>query len=80
VLRIGDLLADAPAIEGLKLFLASTVEDFTSESTVADRKKRCEAVKASPEVFSRCAVAVNEKKIESRRARATSWPRSGDEG
>ena len=28
VLRIGDLLADAPAIEGLKLFLASTVEDF----------------------------------------------------
>jgi len=68
VLRIGDLLADAPAIEGLKLFLASTVEDFHQRNPlVAGIAKEAlrEAVKASPEVFSAVVQSlVNEKKIE----------------
>ena len=68
VLRIGDLLADAPAIEGLKLFLASTVEDFHQRNPLVagiGKEALREAVKASPEVFSAVVQSlVNEKKIE----------------
>jgi len=68
VLRIGDLLADAPAIEGLKLFLASTVEDFHQRNPLVagiGKEVLREAVKASPEVFSAVVQSlVNEKKIE----------------
>ena len=68
VLRIGDLLADAPAIEGLKLFLASTVEDFHQRNPLVagiGKEALREAVKASPEVLSAVVQSlVNEKKIE----------------
>ena len=68
VLRIGDLLADAPAIEGLKLFIASTVDDFHRRNPLVagiGKEALREAVKASPEVFSAVLQSlVNEKKLE----------------
>ncbi len=68
VLRIGDLLVHAPALEDLKLFTASTVEDFHQRNPLVagiGKEGLREVAKASPEVFSAVLHSlVNEKKLE----------------
>jgi selenocysteine-specific elongation factor len=68
VLRIGDLLVHAPALENLELLIASTVEDFHQRNPLVagiGKEGLREVVQASPEVFSAVLhLLVNEKKLE----------------
>jgi selenocysteine-specific elongation factor len=68
VLRIGDRLVDAPAIEGLKLVLVSSVEDFHKENPLVpgiSREELRETVGASAEVLGATLDGlVKERKLE----------------
>jgi selenocysteine-specific elongation factor len=68
VLRIGDRLVHAPAVEGLKLFLVSSVEDFHRENPLVpgiSREELRELVGASAEVLAATLDGlVKERKLE----------------
>ena len=68
VLRIEDLLIDAPAILGLQLFMMSAVEDFQKKNPLVAgiaKEQLRDQVTASAEVFTAAvAMLVRDKKIE----------------
>ena len=68
VLRIEDLLIDAPAIFGLQLFMMSAVEDFQKKNPLVAgiaKEQLRDQVAASAEVFAAAvAMLVRDKKIE----------------
>jgi selenocysteine-specific elongation factor len=68
VLRIGDRLVHAPAIEGLKLFLISSIDDFHKKNPLVpgiSREELREMVRASAEVLSAALDGlVKERRVE----------------
>src|SRR5229473_2699697 len=67
VLRLGDRFVDAPALEGLKLFMTSTVAGFHQENPLVagiGKEQLRERVEASGEVFAAAMeILVREKKL-----------------
>jgi selenocysteine-specific elongation factor len=68
VLRLGERYVHGPAIEGLQLFMLSTVEDFHTKNPLVPgitKEELREIVRASPEIFAATTdLLVREKKIE----------------
>jgi selenocysteine-specific elongation factor len=68
VLRLGERYVHAPAVEGLKLFLLSTVDAFHKKNPLVPgmgKEELREAVAASPEIFDATLILlVGEKKLE----------------
>jgi selenocysteine-specific elongation factor len=68
VLRVGDLLVDAPAIEGLKLFIGSAVADFHQANRLVSgigKEELRKQVQASTTIFAAVVeMLVREKKLE----------------
>ena len=68
VLRFGDRFVHAPALEGLKLFVTSTVASFHQENPLVagiGKEELREQVKANPEMFAAVLeLLVREKKLE----------------
>ncbi len=68
VLRLGERYVDVPAVEGLKRFLLSTVEDFHQQNPLVPgmgKEELRETVRATPEIFTAVVdLLVHDKKLD----------------